>query len=402
MSFIYALVASPIHDPEVVDRLVAGPRGVLDRLGGTPGEPADLVLVATGGTERKILDAWEPRPGRPLVLVAHPDHNSLPAALEALARIHQQGGRGRIVYLAGDDGSAVGEALADLAVWDRLHDLRIGLLGEPSDWLVASSPDPGVVRSTWGPEVVPIELAEVYERFRPAEAPASDGLAAAELGKAVGLGAAIREIVARDRLDAVTLRCFDVIGDLDTTGCVALSDLNDAGVVAGCEGDLVSTVTMIWVTELVGEVPWMANPARVEPGGVLWLAHCTVPTGLVDRVRHDTHFESGRGVGLSGEFANGPVTLVRVGGAAMDRLWLAEGELVGRGHDPGLCRTQAAIRVGEAAVSELLAAPLGNHLVMVRGHHGNRLRAWWELAVAPTGRPRIEVSREGIPLTSCL
>ncbi|HZJ47701.1 MAG TPA: hypothetical protein VFD97_01545, partial [Acidimicrobiia bacterium] len=79
-------------------------------------------------------------------------------------------------------------------------------------------------------------------------------------------------------------------------------------------------------------------------------------------------------------------TVVRVGGNNMERLWLAEGEILHPGDEPDLCRTQVEIRLQDGAVMELLNHPLGNHLVMIRGHHADRLRSWWETMVAPRQR----------------
>jgi L-fucose isomerase-like protein len=85
---------------------------------------------------------------------------------------------------------------------------------------------------------------------------------------------------------------------------------------------------------------------------------------------------------MHGEFAPGPITVVRVGGNEMERLWLAEGEILHPGDEPDLCRTQVEISLQEGAVSELLQDPLGNHLVMIRGHYAGRIRSWWEAMVA--------------------
>ena len=381
--FTYATVASVLHDAEAVARITEAPVSVLESLDGAVGSDPDAVVVATGGTEAGILDLWADRGSRPLLLVTHPDHNSLPAALEALARIHQLGGRGRIVYLDGTgEGDAMGEAVLDLDVWRRLHDLRIGLLGAPSDWLVASSPEAEVVRRVWGPEVIPVDLSEIEAGFAPVATDGADDRPPEEMAKAMGLVDAIRSAVDEHGLDAVTVRCFDLIPSLATTGCLALSRLNDDGVLAGCEGDLVALIAMVWTTLLIDELPWMANPSRVEADGVLRIAHCTVPATLVSNLRHDTHFESGTGVGLAGEFERGPATLIRIGGSELDQLWVAEGTIVDTGNDPGLCRTQVAIEIGDEAIGQLLGTPLGNHLVMVRGHHGTRLQQWWQLAVA--------------------
>jgi L-fucose isomerase-like protein len=396
----YASIGAALHDPAALRPVVEPFDRVLSDLGATPvdGEQAAAaeafaVLVATGGTERAILDVWERRPERPLLLVAHPGHNSLPAALEALARIQQLGGRGRIVYLAAPDDEAgraeLGDSLHDLDVVARLRAARIGLIGAPSDWLVASSPDAAVIRRVWGPAVTEIDLDELYERV-PARvhggASAGTGnlaLAPGALEEAERLHVAVRALATDGGYDAISLRCFDVIGALGTTGCVALSRLNDAGVVAGCEGDLVSTIGILWLRELVGALPWMANPARLSRAdGTLTLAHCTVPLNLVADHRLDTHFESGRGVGIAGRFEPGPVSLVRLGGVDLDRLWSCDAALVSTGDDPHLCRTQVTVRLPDTALGELLDTPLGNHVLVVAGHHSDRVRRWWETFVA--------------------
>jgi len=183
-------------------------------------------------------------------------------------------------------------------------------------------------------------------------------------------------------LDALTVRCFDLVLELETTGCFGLSQLTDEGVIAGCEGDLVSTVGLLWVRDLLGETPWMANPAQMDQSAnTLWLAHCTVPRTMVSSYRLRSHFESGQGVGIQGELPAGPVTLLRIGGTRMERLWLAEGEIIASGHAEDLCRTQAEVRLTSGHVSELLREPLGNHIVVVYGHHADRLRAWWEMFI---------------------
>ena len=85
--------AGPIDNEGALDSIVGAYLRVLEDIGGecrpadTTPEDDDLlfVLVATGGTERAILDAWTQRrgraPGEPLLLIAHPGNNSLPAAL---------------------------------------------------------------------------------------------------------------------------------------------------------------------------------------------------------------------------------------------------------------------------------------------------------------------------------
>ena len=380
--FAVVVVGAPVHGAERLGSLAAPYLAALEPLGGRraaappgAGGPPCLFLVATGGSERALLDLWGGE--GPLFLLAHPGHNSLPAALEALAAARRPGGRGRILYLDGP-GDAAGRAAVVAAVEDleaaaALRRARLGLVGPPSDWLVASRADPGVVRRVWGPEVVAVAMEPLLAACR---ATALEGAGGG------GVEAALRTVVREERLDALTVRCFDLIWALDATACLALSALNDEGAVAGCEGDVPSALAMLWVRRLLGEPSWMANPARLDPSaGTVTLAHCTVPRTMVTAAREDTHFESGRGRALAGEVPPGPVTLLRLGGAALDRLWLAEGEVVASGSEPDLCRTQATVSLPPGVVEGLLTDPLGNHLVLVGGHHGSHLRGWWELFV---------------------
>lgn len=401
----FALFAavSPIHDAAALRALVESYAAPLRALGGETWEPGAaraalplVVFVATGGTERLILESAGFDDARePALLVAHPGHNSLPAAMEVLARLQQLGIRGQLHYLRGpgdtDGLRSLTEALRDLRVRRALIESRIGLVGEPSDWLVASSPTVETVRTVWGPTVVPVPLEtilaepdqetglrgeELARDFR-AGAEALVEPAEADLPAAARVHALLRGVVEAARLDAVAVRCFDLVLRKRTTGCLALAQLNDEGIIAGCEGDLVATVAMLWVQRMTGTSSWMANPSRIDlDRGILSLAHCTVPRSVSGAYRLRSHFESGLGVGIQGTMPTGPVTLVRIGGARMERLRAIDGVLLRNTDHPDLCRTQVEVEVGRAALRELLAEPLGNHLVVVAGHHATALRRW--------------------------
>ncbi|NMD25953.1 MAG: hypothetical protein GYA65_17405, partial [Actinobacteria bacterium] len=104
-------MASELHGADAVSALTASLQPAFDRVGArlvASVEAANTslpmaVLVLTGGTERAVLAAWSARqqflPGEPLLLLTHAGHNSLPAALEALARLQRDGANGRIVMV---------------------------------------------------------------------------------------------------------------------------------------------------------------------------------------------------------------------------------------------------------------------------------------------------------------
>lgn len=280
-------------------------------------------------------------------------------------------------------------------VWHALQRARIGIVGEPSDWLVASAPAPDGVQRRWGPTFIEVPLAGVMERFDenieapmavPVQVRAHPGSHTphpAEIETAARFEPVLQQTATDLRLDAVAVRCFDLVLDAHTSGCLALSSLNDHGVIAGCEGDLASTLGMLWGKLLTGQLGWMANPAGADRStGVIELAHCTVPLSLVDEYELDTHFESGLGVGINGHLPTGDVTLLRLGGRELEHLWCVDGQAMRTTPREGRCRTQLDVRVPPAAVAELLDHPLGNHIVVLFGHHASTLQHWWREIIA--------------------
>ncbi len=401
VAFVYLPVASALHDAGTVDRVTADVRAALDRLGGdradSPEDHRELpmaILVATGGTEGAILEQVRRRhavaPYEPVLLVAHPLHNSLPAALEAMARLHNDGVRGRIVQVGAGATDRIATAIEDVAAIHQLHATRLGLVGAPSDWLVASVPDAELVRDRWGVELVSIDIADTIDAHRRVSPDAALAVAVhfagtaaptPQLVSAAALHPALAATIDQTHVNAVTVRCFDFLTDLTTSGCVALAELNDTGVVAGCEGDVASTVAMLLVRALFDQPSWMANPASIdEARNRVLLAHCTVAPSLVESVELHTHFESGLGIGLRGRFAPGWVTLLRLGGPSLDRCWVAEAEIERSGDAADLCRTQVTVRLDAVQAGSLLEEPLGNHLVLFHGRHRSRIEQWWQLA----------------------
>ena len=409
--FGYVVVASRLHDAEAVAELTAPARSVFESIGGHEADEADpmadvplVFLVATGGTERMVLDALAHRRvshgDEPTILVAHRAHNSLPAALETLAAVQQAGGRGRIVCLSGEadvDTRDLDEVIGDVEAIRRFHATRLGIIGGPSTWLVASSPQADVVRRRWGPQLVTVDPTRMIEltrtpviptgllaeRFTRVADPVRSTVGPRDVAAAMSVRTALGDVLDDHELDAVTVRCFDLLGDPGTSGCLALASLNDDGIVAGCEGDVPSTLAMLLVRYLLDQPAWMANPATVDVAtNQLTLAHCTVAPSMIDGFSLDTHFESGKGVGIHGHFAKQPVTLLRLGGSDLDECWIVEGDIVATGDDVDLCRTQVTVALSSGNVRDLLEHPLGNHLVLAAGHHEERLRRWWKLAVA--------------------
>lgn len=374
MPGLYPVVA-PLHDKEKVEKVIQTYCTKLkcELLFEVPRDGVVLVLVCTGGTERLVLEAAKINPN--VILLAHKEQNSLPAALEALTALKTLGIPSRIIF--GLDDARLAELEAAIKIFEvaeTLRNTRIGIFGFPSPWLI-NLPDFSRAENLFGVRFVHIDLSQVVKevsQVTSVESFEADMVKCTEedVEKALTLFHAIRNIVKREKLQALGIKCFDLIELMNTTGCLAVSLLNDAGTTAGCEADIPATLTMYILQLLTGNPTFMGNLCSVSENEVL-LAHCTIATSLVETFVFNTHFESGTGVSIQGTLCKGPVTLAKLD-AAFQKMVLAEGEITESATLPGLCRTQVTVNLTNA--KELLKKSLGNHLVLGPGWHKQTLK----------------------------
>ena len=317
---------------------------------------------------------------RPFYLLTSGKSNSLAASLEILSFLRQKGLKGEIIHGCAEYIvrrvtllASVGEARK------RLDGCRLGIIGAPSDWLIASEADKERIGSTWGISLVDIQMQELLDVIGQTPLSDTDEKAPTEaikraLPQAHQIYHALKTIVGRYQLQGLTIRCFDLLTAVHNTGCLALARLNAEGIVAGCEGDIPAMLSMAVVQALLGISGFQANPARIDPEkGEMLFAHCTIPLNMVERYELDTHFESGIGVGIRGYMKEGPVTIFKLAGD-LSRHFIAEGTLVHNHAKPDLCRTQQVIQlVNPSQASYFLTNPIGNHHIILPGHHREAL-----------------------------
>lgn len=346
-------------------------------------EDFKIVFIATGGVERLVVQHFELLP-RPTILLADGMQNSLAAALEISSWLRGRGMKSEILH---GELSFIVQRIHTLhnnfRAQRSLFGKRIGVIGTPSSWLVASNVDYLLAKRRWGVEYTDIPLERVYEYFKQiteeevgasCAAVASQALACREatpedLIKAMRLYRAIRKVCEEEKLDALTLSCFKLIEQLDTTGCLALSLLNDDGIMAGCEGDLQAIFTLLAIQSLTGKEGFMANPSTVNTRtNELILAHCTVGLKQAERYIIRNHFETEKGIGIQGLLPTGDVTIVKCGGECLDDYYLSTGTLSENTNYINMCRTQVRIRMNTPA-EYFLKNPLGNHHILIQGNH---------------------------------
>ena len=325
-----------------------------------------LIYVRTGGTEgifKQLLPELQTKSSRPFYLLTSGKSNSLAASMEILSCLRQHGIRGEIIH---GSTAYIAQRIRLLEIVEQacrqLQGSRLGIIGQPSDWLISSHADKAVVRERLGIELVDIPMQTLIDKVGNACEDVMSG--------ALRIYEALKDIVRDYRLQGFTLRCFDLLTAVKNTGCLALAKLNSEGYVAGCEGDVPAMLSMMIVRSLLGVSGFQANPASIDPEtGEMLFAHCTIPLDMVEDYEFDTHFESGIGVGIRGYMKESPVTIFKLAGD-LSRYFVAEGTLVRNQAKPDLCRTQQVIQLSDKSqTAYFLTNPIGNHHIIMPGSH---------------------------------
>lgn len=346
----------------------------------------DIIFVRTGGTEgifKSMLPELIKKSKRPFYLLTSGKSNSLAASMEILSFLRQQGIKGEIIHGKADFIAKRIDILAKIGKARReLNGCQLGIIGKPSDWLIASHVDAEHVKDTLGINIIDIPMQELLDAIAATPLREVDEKSTEENIKKALPGAnqiyeALKTIVEKHHLQGFTIRCFDLLTSVHNTGCLALARLNAEGIVAGCEGDVPTMLTMKIAQSLTGVTGFQANPSTIDPEtGELLFAHCTIPLNMVERYEYDTHFESGIGVGIRGYMKEGSITIFKMSGD-LSRHFVTQGNLVLNQALPGLCRTQQVIQLENPSVANyFLRDPIGNHHVILPGHHAALIQSF--------------------------
>ena len=398
MNIALYTLTSPLHDEAAVNA-VSGAfiSEIEDSLGirfdfrgndfsGYGESDLDIIFVRTGGTEGLFKEIFPTLDGNILLLTSGKS-NSLAASLEIMSYLNQQGRKGEILH---GSVSYISERINVLAKVSEakksLNGKNLGIIGEPSDWLISSNADKKAVKEKLGINLLDINIQELVEETgkvetyphkvqtirKELEENASEAVRKYAEG-ALKIYVALKNIVTRYNLSGLTLRCFDLLDSVGNTGCLALAMLNSEGIPSGCEGDVPALLTMTIGQALTGSCGFQANPSRIDPQtGELLLAHCTIPFNMVLNRSFNTHFESGIGVAVHGEMPVGDATIFKVSGD-LGRSFCTEADLLSNQYENNLCRTQINLRLKEnpqeTCTEYFLKNPVGNHHIVFSGVH---------------------------------
>ena len=393
------------------------------------GEIVNVAYILTGGTESLFIKLFGENCSRlgNITIISDAYHNSLAASQEICTWLYNNGVQHRHIHIplhspdatlnrlptllcaespapqrcecnagvaAIREGAeaATAEAASADALVKALGGCTIGLIGEASPWLIASGIDKEALSERCGVSFREISigtLADKYLGYRElwknhtlsagARAELDEVICrfscslegdrtTEDLSDAAIMYLALASICKEEHLDAVTVKCFDLLSSCKTTACLALALLNDNGIIAGCEGDIPSICTMLAIYKALGRPSFMANPASIDSDNLsIDFAHCTIPTVMVESCTLPSHFESGIGIGINGELPLGNYTLCKLSGKTLERSLICNGRLVKGEYLSNRCRTQVRfIFESKAEFDAFCKARVGNHIILFK------------------------------------
>ncbi|MFX1513334.1 MAG: hypothetical protein ACFFCQ_12170 [Promethearchaeota archaeon] len=357
-------------------------------------------FVGTGGTEIDIATFIEHSNFQsPIILLSYDQNNSLPAAMETRSYFEEKGLDCRIIHSTLEDLAYILQKWNKFArIKEKLKNSRIGMIGTPSEWLIASRIDEKAILMGWGTKIVSIPISELIQGSitdfsEKTKAMSKEFLQQAtettidseNIRKAVSVVEILQELAKKYQLDALSVECFSLILKTNITACYALSYLNDQGIVAGCEGDIPSTFTMLLVRFLTNQPSFMANVIHTNPhNNRIILAHCTVALDMLEEYSITTHFETGKSTAIRGNFQTPQeVTIVKVGGKKLTQWWITKGTILSNPNVPLACRTQIEVAI-DKPVNYFLEKSLANHHIVILGDHTEIIQQFLEFILQKT------------------
>lgn len=338
-------------------------------------EALSLILVQSGGSEGYFLE-MEKVLKEPYYLLTYGSNNSLAASMEILSYLKNKDKKAEILH-----GSAqyIANRLKEILSQEIIKPVNLGVIGKPSDWLISSDVDYKKCLNKLNINLIDIDIDELVKEYlrvdiRGYEEKTILDFDSKEIDKSKKLSKALEVLSKKYELEGLTIRCFDLLGKIQTTGCLGLSLLNRNKKIGTCEGDIPSMLSMYLLNKITGQSGFQANPSRINTDkNEIVFAHCTLPIDMAESYDVMTHFESGIGVALRGKMKETDITIFKLSSNLKD-YYVSEGLITENLEECNLCRTQIVIKLDD--VKYFLTSPHGNHHIIVYGKHKDKINKY--------------------------
>ncbi len=101
----------------------------------------------------------------------------------------------------------------------------------------------------------------------------------AEIERSAAMYLAMRELMSRNKAQAITINCLGGFygGHITAYPCLGFFQLNNDGYVGACEADIRSTITMLLMGYLTGRPGYISDPVIDTAKNQIIYAHCVAP-----------------------------------------------------------------------------------------------------------------------------
>jgi len=268
---------------------------------------------------------------------------------------------------------------------------RIVAVGGPAGWGVGGRKAPEISRTLWKMDIRTVSYKTLGQMIKTARANKTlvaycrdcagrflkrQGIRLETerifVDNAFLLTEVFKDLMAQHRTDAITINsCMGTIMPIaETTACLPLMLLNDAGYQAYCESDFVVIPSGILLHYITSR-PVFLNDPTYPHDNVVTMAHCTAPS-MMDGQNHEptrilTHFESDYGAAPKVEFKKGQaMTIIDPDFDA--KVWLGFRAKVLDNPFLDICRSQTDIGI-EGDCETLVAETRGFHWMACYGDY---------------------------------
>ena len=337
-----------------------------------------ILFIETGGAEQKFIKIEKDLP-RPIILLSNCLNNSLPACFEIKSFLANNDEDSILLFGKEKDIATALVDISKIASAKRYMDnINLGVIGKPSDWLIASIVDYQKVKDVFNVNLIDITSKQLKQEIDKGVLDKIPNLKKYQklakspevLEGALAIYSGLKRIIDFYQLGGLTIRCFDLIEEYKNTACLALAMLNDEGIIATCEGDVPSMLSMLIIKAACNKPSFQANPSKIAFGqnedNTVLFAHCTVPMSMCTDVNFMTHFESDLGIGIRGKLNPGEITIFKLSRDLKTNL-LVTGEIKSNPELTNYCRTQIEVKLQDEDLYHLINKSYGNHVIISYG-----------------------------------
>ena len=268
---------------------------------------------------------------------------------------------------------------------------RIVCIGGPSGWGEGGRQAPQIAKDLWKMDLVDEPYEDLGKRIvaarsdaarvSRAEAQAEDYLKDSGVrletekgfvSRAFLLTEVFEEVMAEAGAQAITVNpCMGTIMPLsETTACLCLSLINDAGMLAFCESDFAVIPSGVLLHHIASTPVFLQDPTYPHHG-VVTLAHCTAPRRMdgknLEKARILTHFESDYGAAPKVDMRIGQVVTV-IDPDFADKNWIGFRGKIAENPFLDICRSQVDVSI-EGDCQKLAEDMRGFHWMLAYGDH---------------------------------